>query len=97
MKDNVSGIDKLYKFESATHDNRLTEAYYKEYWEVRDTWKTEQDYKQDYQHGTPDATVCINGVTQIIEVITQNYTSDNIESKQEFAQNNGMEVKFYNA
>jgi hypothetical protein len=97
IKDNVSEIDKLYKFASAEHDYRLAELYFSDYWGYRDSWKTEQDYKQDNHHGTPDATVSIFGVVTIIEVVTQNYTSENIESKEEFARDNGMEVKFYNA
>lgn len=97
IKDNIRDIDKIYKFASATHDYRLTELYYKDYWDYRDTWRTEQDYKQDSQHGTPDATVTIQGVPIIIEVVTQNYTSENIESKEQFAKDNEMEVKFYNA
>lgn len=97
LRDNIAEVDKLYKFASAEHDYRLTELYYKEFWDYRDTWRTEQDYKQDYQRGTPDATIKIGGITMIIEIITQNYTNEEIRAKEEFAENNGMEVNFYSA
>lgn len=96
VKENIAEVDCLYKFAGVKHDYQLTKLYYEKFWDYRDTWRTETDYKQINCNGAPDGTIQIGERTIVIEVITNNYTAEQIEQKETFAEINGMEVfKYY--
>lgn len=92
VRNNISEIDGFYKMASVKHDYALTELYYNQYYDYRDTWVTETDYKENGQYGAPDGSVVIDGTVTVIEVITRNYTDEQVESKEVYANSNGMEM-----
>jgi predicted transcriptional regulator len=99
VKENIADVYKIY---SATggksgfqHDYRLTELYYEFYhshYDALETWRTEQDYKQNGSYGTPDATIFIGEQTFCLEIWNSNYTQAHIESKLTFAEQYGYEM-----
>lgn len=99
VKENIPDVDKIYSIAGGksgfAHDHKLTEMYYSYYhshYDALETWKTEQDYKQNGSYGTPDGTITINGVTTCIEIVTTNYKQEHIEAKHDFAKYHGYEV-----
>lgn len=93
VKDHIPAVGHFYNGVGGfDHDYKLTEQYYEKYYEFRDTWKTEQDYKVKGSQGTPDATITrADGVIVAIEIVTSNYTQDQIEAKTAFAAANRWE------
>lgn len=94
---NVPEISYFYNQAGFNHDHKLTELYYEKYYDYRDTWRTEQEYKQEGSKGCPDGSVRIGSQTIAVEVVTSNYTAEHIQSKLDFAEEHGMEVEKYYA
>lgn len=99
VKDNIADVDNMYSAVGGKsgyeHDYKLTELYYHyfhNHYETLETWRTEQDYKRNGSHGTPDATITIGEQTICIEVVTSNYSQQHIESKLDFAEQHGFEM-----
>ncbi len=84
-------VDCFYHPASFHHDHELTEVYYNTDSTYLDSWRTEQDYKENNQHGSPDATyIDSKGRTIAVEVVTSSYTEKDTQLKHDFANNNGM-------
>lgn len=83
----------------ATHDLKLTEAYYNLPKEIQDTWKNESELINQIYSTNPDmklngnlktcvdATVVVEGKIVAIEVVGSSYTQADIELKEEVAIN----------
>lgn len=100
VSNNVSSINNFYKSTSPKHDLVLADRYFKLGAESRDYWKTEGDIREMYSSyitksmSMPDAIVVRHFTTidmetntrpiEVIEVITDNYGHEEIESKIEF-------------
>ncbi|MCB2362252.1 hypothetical protein [Clostridium estertheticum] len=86
-----SNIDKFYRSNERQiqHDLKLSSIYYSLEKEQRNTWTNENDLIDKYKLDNPekelktmvDATFSINGVAVAVEVITRNYSKEQIQDK----------------
>lgn len=107
VKNNCQEVNQFYKFVSPIHDLCLTDQYYKvmqdEGEAILDSWRTEGDFlhDQEYEHSrmfgscADGGYVNSHGVTQLIEIVTDNYSQEHIDSKEDFAESLDAEVSFY--
>ncbi|HEY8889335.1 MAG TPA: hypothetical protein VIM70_03690 [Clostridium sp.] len=98
-----SNIDRCYRSNERQieHDLKLSSIYYSLDGEQRNTWTNENDLIEKYKLVHPnkklntmiDATFFSNGTTIAVEVITRNYTKEQIKEKYNIANEIGcMEV-----
>lgn len=92
----IPTVNNVYNGAGFSHDHKLTDLYYTQFYEYRDSWRTEQDLKMPGQNGCVDAVVTIGEKQIAVEVITRSYTSEQIELKETYTNLHGMELKkFY--
>lgn len=86
-----SNIDRCYRTNERQieHDLKLSSLYYNLEREQQKTWINENDLIKDYKINNPnkklntmvDATFFSNGITVAVEVITKNYTKEQLNEK----------------
>ena len=88
--------------DDTAHDIALTKVYYGLSSTDRGGWITEEDFKRDSEYAEQrEAGSCLDGgyrdaggVIHGIEIVTGNYSQEEIGSKEEFASSLGGEVQF---
>lgn len=100
VANNISSVNNFYKATSPQHDLVLADRYFKLGTESRDYWKTEGDIREMFSSqitesmSMPDAIILKHSIeidteiniraVEVIEVVTNNYGTEEIEAKIEF-------------
>ena len=100
VKNSCDSINNVYKYASTMHDIALTKYYYTIEPQYRDRWTTEEDLKHEQEYSLYSGS-CLDGLyrdehgrTHAVEVLTKNYSVEEIKSKEEFASCLGGEVSY---